>query len=153
MLLLLRPRFGGGGVTPTPTLDYGPEIWVEYAEILKKRKKQDDELKEALKEDDPIEASQVDDIIEEITAENSANETEENQRFTKPLNDEILNFMRISLELEKLKLQIAAFTVENELRQRELLRQQAIELQRQAIAKKILEMKEEEEVLLFLLLN
>lgn len=143
MLYFFKPRFGSTN-GPTPIQIIGP--WIVERERRKKRELEEREAKEA--EETPT----IDPEIEKVTEIALSTLKTEEPKYSLELEKELLEFAKLSLLIEKLYSELGREHERLEL-QAHQERQKQIELERIRIAKKILEMQEEEEALLFMLLN
>ncbi len=158
MLFFFRPK-AYGGTAPIPASIVGPWI-VQELKKRKKRQEEEAEKKEAkeLKEE-PQEVEKATKITIEALKEDST------PTYSKELEKELRDFALASARLDLLSKEIELLArqkaIEEESLRQEAIRQYnlmvereiALEMERQRIAKKILEMQEEEEALLFLLLH
>lgn len=155
MLFFFKPRAYNGGVAPIPASIVGPWIVQE----LKKRKKRQEEEEQKKAKEVPTEVEKATEIaIETLREDSSPNYSKE---LEKELEAFALASARAELLAKELEVLRAKKAIEDEILRLEALRQYelmvqreiALEAERQRIAKKILEMQEEEEALLFLLLQ
>lgn len=155
MLFFFKPR-AYGGTTPIPASIVGP--WI-VQELKKRKKRQEEEEEQKKAKEVPTEVEKATDIaIETLREDSSPNYSKE---LEKQLEAFALASARAELLGKELEILKAKRAIEDELLRLEALRQYdlmiqreiALEAERQRIAKKILEMQEEEEALLFLLMQ
>lgn len=149
MLFFFKPRAYNGGIAPIPASIVGPWIVQE----LKKRKKRQEEEEQKKAKEVPTEVEKATEIaIETLREDSSPNYSKE---LEKQLEAFALASARAELLAKELEVLRAKKAVEEEIQRLNIMvqREIALEAERQRIAKKILEMQEEEEALLFLLMQ
>lgn len=149
MLFFFKPRAYNGGIAPIPASIVGPWIVQE----LKKRKKRQEEEEQKKAKEVPTEVEKATEIAIETLREDSS------PNYSKELENQLEAFALASARAELLAKELevlrAKKAVEEEIQRLNIMvqREIALEAERQRIAKKILEMQEEEEALLFLLMQ